>query len=229
MRRSNGKRHQNVCLLILSLSLTSGVFADSEVRVPKRLSCQSHGSFLQKRQVKGLPLALQSTGVFFNHCDQGVIWATQSPVEETLVIRSKRPSLIVENGKQRVLKGYAGQLMSRVIHAMMNGQLASLQKDFEIRQDNPNAWSLRPKKSRLRRALQRIEFTLEGNRVRVSMLDRDELRTDIELDDQPVSDPELTSCAQLTGLLPSLCGLLLPGETLDAVPAAKSVDSSDRG
>lgn len=194
-------------------------FPDS-ASLPQRSYCQSHGSFVQTREIKGFPMPLESEGVFFNHCEYGAIWSTQQPVLETMVIASTGRSYLIDARGKRPLKGYAGQQMSRLIHSLINGDLEQLAQDFSIsaaKGDAEGQWILLPRSKRLQRALQRIDFALEEQaglsaqmRVRIRVIDKDGLQTEVALTDEASEPQDADACTRHLPAPELACALLMP-------------------
>lgn len=169
-------------------AVEEAVVAD-EAYLPQPPSCESSGFFQQQRQVKGLPLPLVSEGRFYHHCEQGIIWQTDQPVHETLVLHRNGKTYQLQEGKSSELSGRFGRVLSAILNGMMSGDNAMLTRLFYIEQQMENEWHLQPKKRSLRRGLDHINLVLPqrstgglpSGGVKVAMVDTSLRETVISL------------------------------------------------
>jgi hypothetical protein len=185
-------------------------------------SCSFSGDFEQNKALKGLENTIESTGIFFFHCELGVIWKTLTPVQETLVLNKMGASSRVEEGQVSSFGSRQGRLLGKLINGLMGADAEFIDENFEVQSTKIEVPSndsaqyfhrqshvLNPKKSRLRRAIKRIELVTplqtvnrqnserNDNGVTISILDRNNQWTHIVTSgtlDYQVTGSELKPC-----------------------------------
>ena len=219
-----------ICFLQLpSLALAGD--AQTEQRLAEYLSnshCAFAGDFVQSKHLTGLTASLDSAGVFYYHCDHGVIWKTVSPKQSALVFSKKRAAHRVENDEVGKLGARQGRVLGGLLNDLIGGDIQALAKQFEIA-DGPNdvnqppSFSLRPRKKSLKRAFKQINLqfrsaslgiTEESNRaVSITILDRHDQTTEINPTQKlsfASSGNALQACQQQPSMTELECALLLP-------------------
>jgi len=170
------------------------IIIQGEAYLPRPPYCESTGFFLQQREVKGLPLPLVSEGRFYHHCEQGVIWQTDHPVHETLVLHRGGKTYQFQNGKSSELSGRFGRVLSVILNSMMSGDHAMLARFFHVERQLENEWQLQPRKRSLRRGIDHIKLvlpqlsadSLPSGDVKVALVDSRLRETVISLHYNPV-------------------------------------------
>lgn len=159
--------------------------------------CQFAGTFEQVKQLDGLDQGLTSTGVFYHHCEQGVIWSTLTPALETLVMRRDGKGFVITNTDQTQLKSRQGKFLSSLLNSLMSGDQDAIEQQFEITTMASGAVTLKPKKRTLKRAIKTIEVnkSLDNKNVDINIIDRNFQKTHISSIQTQLFDGEVTANA----------------------------------
>lgn len=184
------------CSVLLILS-SNTAFAQNSVKslpLPEQ-ACSFSGSFTQTKQIDGLSEPLISDGVFYYHCEEGVIWKTQNPILQTLVFRQNGKAFRVQDDEAKPLAGAPTKLLGRLLNSLLGGDSDELFKLFEISNtanssntanfsntvnnvQTTDTFRLLPRGRSLKRGLKEIELTLPPSNsdqpvvVEFAMLDR---------------------------------------------------------
>ena len=138
--------------------------------------CSFSGSFNQTKTVAGLNKNLESSGSFFYHCQDGVIWSTTSPINETLIFSRAGNNTQIKEQKISKLKGRQGKLLGKLLNTMMSGNQSEIMQQFSLNtiDAKTNQFELLPKKKSLKRAIKEIKltFTKTNNSELISELDQ---------------------------------------------------------
>ena len=180
---------------------------------------QSSGHFVQQRDVQGLPMPLDSRGVFYQHQDHGFIWSMVDPIGETLVLRlDGRLFRVSTNSVEELKRGPARQL-TETIHALMRGDAKRLRKQFRLAQPSDTELTLVPRSRRLRRAISelRVKTVLSERgdsatsfpRRELTLLDATGLETRITVHETVRAGQPTAACGLVPDLTDGLCALLL--------------------
>lgn len=161
--------------------------------------CQFSGSFEQIKQIDGIDQALKSNGVFYHHCEQGVIWSTTEPVVETLIMRRDGKGFVITANEQEQLKSRQGKFLSSLLNSLMSGDQAAIEKQFKLKLGDNNTVTLTPTKRSLKRAIKFIEVqrSVDLKRVDITIVDRNAQKTHINSTQTSVFNP-LSSTDSMT-------------------------------
>ena len=159
--------------------------------------CQFAGTFEQVKQLDGLDQGLTSTGVFYHHCEQGVIWSTLTPALETLVMRRDGKGFVITNTDQTQLKSRQGKFLSSLLNSLMSGDQDAIEKQFELTTLASGVITLKPKKRTLKRAIKVIEVnkSQDNKNVDITIVDRSFQKTHINSVQTQLFDGEITADA----------------------------------
>ena len=184
-----------LCLTSLMLGLSNLSYSLDQLPLPSQ-GCSFSGSFTQSKDVAGLVGPLLSAGVFYYHCEAGVIWKTKSPVSQIFVFRKTGEAYKLQQQTATVLKSAQGKVLGRLLNSLIGGDQNQIAEQFKITtrpeiecQEGSEAckpsaeiYSLEPRKRSLKRGLKVIELNLaqpkeeegEGQSmsVGISILDR---------------------------------------------------------
>lgn len=140
----------------------------------KQEHCQFAGTFKQVKQLEGIDLGIVSNGVFFHHCNKGVIWSTTEPLLETLVMRRDGKGFVVSNNEQNQLESRQGKFLSSLLNSLMSGDQNAIEKQFKLSTSETGVITLTPKKRSLKRAIKSInvERSLDAKSVNIIIIDR---------------------------------------------------------
>lgn len=182
---------QQTALLLLSLS--SALLPNTASAEPENSAeplsfpeapCSFGGEFTQEKFLTGLPESVSSSGHFFFHCEKGVIWSTDSPIQEALILRQDGKSLIRKDVQTKRLKGRQARFIGKLIRQLIAANTEAIHADFEV-EHKDGGFLLKPKKKSLRRAIQHINLSWheknndEQATVVISILDRNDQKTKI--------------------------------------------------
>lgn len=207
-----------ISLALLFSFISTCVFAD-DFDFIRPSSCTFSGTFSQSKSLRGLTIPLKSEGHFYYHCEQGVVWKTFAPIQETLVFRkvldSHTPSFRVEGEQVIVLKSRQTKLIGELMNGLIGADANYINEQFTINHRNSDLILL-PKKRRINRAIKRIELSLintdqSSSQLQISMLDRNQQWTHIrpikQVDYSSEGDPR-AQCIGVDSLTQQECDLL---------------------
>ena len=144
----------------------------TQIALPKS-TCSFAGEFTQNKTIAGLDQTLESSGSFYYHCEKGVIWSTDTPVDETLIFNRFGDNFKIKDQSVNKFTGRQGKLLGKLLNSMMSGNQAEIESLFELRllHDKNHHFELIPKKKSLKRAIKVIDLTF-------SHYDNDDLAND---------------------------------------------------
>jgi len=104
---------------------------------------------------------LESSGSFYYHCEKGVIWSTDTPVDETLIFNRFGDNFKIKDQSVNKFTGRQGKLLGKLLNSMMSSNQAEIETLFELRllHDKNHHFELIPKKQSLKRAIKAIDLT----------------------------------------------------------------------
>lgn len=187
-------------------------------------ACAFTGSFTQTKILSGASQPLESTGQYFYHCQYGVIWVSQSPTQETLLLLNDGHSFVLQGEGLVRVSSRAGKFISRLVVGLMGGEASVLEQQFEIVESNQTSLLLVPKKRRLKRAIKSIQLiTVAGTSeagasasqagvADIVITDRNDQRTQIEAQQTrqyQASDDVIVSCINSQVTSDELCHSLV--------------------
>ena len=163
-----------ICVLFSFTAQASENAVESIAKLPKS-PCSFSGDFSQSKTVAGLDTNLESTGSFYYHCEDGVIWSTRSPINETLILSREGINTKVIDQNVSPLKGRQSKLLGKLLNSMMSGNQVEIEQQFELNPitDSTSQFELLPKKKSLKRAIKKIVLTF-------SDVDSGDLDTDLQ-------------------------------------------------
>lgn len=175
--------------------------------------CQFSGSFEQVKQLDGVDQGIVSNGVFFHHCDIGVIWSTTQPLIETLVMRRDGKGFVITDNEEQQLESRQGKFLSSLLNSLMSGDQNTIEKQFELRISDIGIIQLTPRKRSLKRAIKSItvQRSHEKKTVNITIIDRNSQKTLINSVRTETYDNGfiLDNCKKSISTDSSSCGLLL--------------------
>jgi len=136
-----------------------------EQDIPARLSLGNviRGHFQQSKDHAGLPMPLLSEGEFIFWRGHGVHWATESPVQQTIVYRSDKTLQSSDDSTEvRELRGRNERAFRRILLDIFSFDEAQLRRQFKLKWTvDEQRWQLRlrPKTWTLKRALQEVNLS----------------------------------------------------------------------
>jgi hypothetical protein len=188
--------------------------------------CSFSGSFTQSKDVSGLVGPLFSVGVFYYHCEVGVIWKTNEPVSQTFVFQKAGKAYNLQQQKVKTLKSAQGKILGRLLNSLIGGDQGQISEQFEVTtraeieceegrdacKPSAEVYILEPRKRSLKRGLKVIELDLaQSMSIGISMLDRRDQWTRIissKADNvEGVTNSDL-KCSEVVSLSKQECDLL---------------------
>ena len=192
--------HSFITAALLSTSLSTfssegGLSQELATFGLQQNDCQFAGTFEQVKQLNGLDQGLTSNGVFYHHCEQGVIWSTLTPMLETLVMRRDGKGFVITDADPKQLKSRQGKFLSSLLNSLMSGDQNAIEKQFELTTLASGAITLKPKKRTLKRAIKVIEVnkSQDNKNVDITIVDRNFQRTHIKSVQTQLFDGEITT------------------------------------
>ena len=126
--------------------------------LPSDNPCSFSGDFTQSKTIAGLDQALESSGSFYYHCEDGVIWSTHSPIDETLIFSRSNGNTKIKDQNVSKLKGRQSKLLGSLLNSMISVNQTEIEEQFELHsiKNVNNEFELLPKKKSLKRAIKQI-------------------------------------------------------------------------
>ena len=179
----NARRVIAGCLLVLASTLAFGQGPDSLIAaVSERLVIGEglQGSFQQKKYLSFLQEPFSSSGDFSIDRRTGLRWQVRQPLDSLMQVQG---ATVLLDGQPVDDKG-VGQLMALIMFGLMEGQLDTLGKYFEISgQVTAGDWRLEllPRSARLQQVLTHIELRGEEHLGEIEIFEQGDNRTHIQL------------------------------------------------
>jgi hypothetical protein len=201
-----------LCTSLSAFSSEDELNQELESFALQQRNCQFAGTFQQVKQLDGLDEGLTSSGVFYHHCERGVIWSTLTPVLETLVMRRDGKGFIITDTDQKQLKSRQGKFLSSLLNSLMSGDQGAIEKQFELAKLSSGAIKLTPKKRTLKRAIKAIEVSRssDNKNVGIAILDRNLQKTHISSNQTQLFDIETTADNVALNCRSAMAGRLSP-------------------
>ncbi len=173
--------------------------------------CYFIGSFTQQKSLSGLSTLAESAGQFIYSCDRGVIWSTNTPELETLVLKSetttsKAIAYRLVDGLVERLKSRQSRFLTELIMNLMSSDQTGIASSFTAEKNEDGSATLVPKKRQLKRAIKKISFSKLTDKqfgvgqsgIRIVIIDRNLEKTVIEAVRTPLLEPSsLESCVEV--------------------------------
>lgn len=139
-----------------------GIQAEAHLNDVLPSECYVRGSYTQNKILSALPRAVSSHGTFLFHCERGLIWHTQTPVEETLIYTRGRKHYYVDaQGTASVLSGKVHKRLAKLLNGLIGADSRYLEKYFIPTVDNNQHVQLAPKKRAMKKFIQAIDIVRE--------------------------------------------------------------------
>ncbi|GHA14658.1 hypothetical protein GCM10008090_25580 [Arenicella chitinivorans] len=209
-----------------STSLAESTAAEERLPLPTT-ACSYAGNFNQARFLSGIDEPIQTEGHFYFHCEYGVVWATQKPVSDALIVHRNGRGLQVnaDQGAQK-LTSRQSKFLGQLLTTLMSGDQAALQDLFQISAlDTAHRYRLTPRQRKLKRGIQYLVLDLaqlqvgldqndntpSGASLGIEILDRNHQTTRIAATQQQQFEPTehaASQCQSLANLTDEYCDLL---------------------
>ena len=179
----NARRLLAGSLLVLASTLAFGQGPDSLIAaVSERLVIGEglQGSFQQNKYLSFLQEPFSSSGDFSIDRRTGLRWQVRQPLESLMQVQG---ATVLLDGQPVDDKG-VGQLMALIMFGLMEGQLDTLGKYFEISgQVTAGDWRLEllPRSARLQQVLRHVELRGEEHLGEIEIFEQGDNRTHIQL------------------------------------------------
>ena len=179
----NARRLLAGSLLVLASTLAFGQGPDSLIAaVSERLVIGEglQGSFQQNKYLSFLQEPFSSSGDFSIDRRTGLRWQVRQPLDSLMQVQG---ATVLLDGQPVDDKG-VGQLMALIMFGLMEGQLDTLGKYFEISgQVTAGDWRLEllPRSARLQQVLRHVELRGEEHLGEIEIFEQGDNRTHIQL------------------------------------------------
>ncbi|MBL4851587.1 MAG: outer membrane lipoprotein carrier protein LolA [Gammaproteobacteria bacterium] len=179
--------------------------------------CLLSGNFTQTRRLRTLPAPLVSSGQFFFSCHNGLIWQTESPINETLVYTQQEYYFqIKEEQSPQLLQSRLHDHLAKILLGLMSADKHYLQEQFTINNESNNKMSfiLKPKDKQLKRGLKKIILRQENalNTIKIVNINKETTRIVIsntqDLNWQSNNHTQ-SFCQDLTAKIQLACDILM--------------------
>ncbi len=126
--------------------------------------CLFSAKFDQKKTLKSLPVPLKSTGKMFFSCHAGLIWETQTPIQESLILtrseyQFKQQAESPKSTRLEVLDSIESRFLSRLLIGLMSADKHYIEQTFNTSSFSTTEVSLTPKDSFIQKAIKEIQIT----------------------------------------------------------------------
>jgi len=156
------------------LTFSSNLLAQNQLKNFLPESCYQTGEFKQEKTLPSIEQPLVAQGRFAFSCDKGLVWRTQTPLDETTVYRMDgKIWLISEDAQAQELKSKVHRQMGKLLNQLMGGNQRFLEKMFSIRFADGGV-ELIPKQSRMKKFLQVIDIAKNEQEVVITMRQADQ-------------------------------------------------------
>lgn len=190
-------------------------------------ACSYAGNFTQDRYLSGITEPIRTAGQFYFHCEVGVVWATQEPIQDVLILhRNGRGLQVSPDQAAQKLKSRQSKFLGQLLTTLMAGDQAALRELFEISAlETDQQYRLTPRQRKLKRGIQTLVLDLSqlkpvrdlddnsenNSTLGIEILDRNDQTTRIAATQtrqfEP-SDNAAAQCASMTDLDAEHCDLL---------------------
>lgn len=190
-------------------------------------ACSYAGNFTQDRYLSGITEPIRTAGQFYFHCEYGVVWATQEPIKDVLILhRNGRGLQVSPDQAAQKLKSRQSKFLGQLLTTLMAGDQAALRELFEISAtETAYQYQLLPRQRKLKRGIQHLvldlaqlqplldqsEMSSKEKALGIEILDRNHQTTRIAATQTRQFEPTdnaAAQCASMTDLGAEYCDLL---------------------
>jgi hypothetical protein len=158
----------NACILVFLLASNTTVSLAKNATtslgsLPKH--CHFSAKFDQQKTLTSLPIPLKSSGQIYFSCNAGLIWETQTPIKESLILTKSdyqfRQNNQAEYGKApefEVLDSLESRSLSRLLIGLMSSDNAYIDKTFNSKKFGKTELLLTPKDQFISKAIETVKI-----------------------------------------------------------------------
>lgn len=171
--------------------------------------CYHAGQYQQAKSLEGMPAPLITHGRYVFACNNGLIWHTQSPIEETSVYTTAGDHIqFNENGDKTLLNGRVHRTVGRILNNIIGGDRHYISKNFTSA-PLTDGISLIPKKRGMKKFIQSIELKSNAEGAVLVLFHPKNEFTQITISDRQVFDIlDQPTCRALLRVPPQSCNTL---------------------
>lgn len=213
-----------ILAFLTSIFSMQNALANPLDKLPKQ--CHFSSKFEQTKTLATLPVPLLSSGELYFSCNYGLIWQTQRPIQEALILTKKNYHFQeLTQGSEKSLQSLESlqtQFLSNLLIGLMSADQDYIRKTFNIEEVDKKSFQLIPLNNSLKRAIEKITIQnqRESKELNIDILQTDETKIQIR-SHSPVIFDELTTDSNLNttqctkiGIAKHLCeALVSPIET----------------
>lgn len=151
-----------ISLIMLCVILPTG-YAASLDTLPQQ--CHFSSQFKQTKKLSSLPVPLISSGKMYFSCQAGLIWETQEPIQESLILTRSDyhfKQLINSNNQSEtemeVLDSIEIRYLSRLLIGLMSSDKEYINRTFQVNNINTLTVELTPKGNFLSKAIKTVRI-----------------------------------------------------------------------
>ena len=170
--------------------------------------CYFSGHFHEEKQLPGLPQKVLSKGKFYFACDRGLIWQTQSPVQNSLLYTlGKDHYRLDQNNTLEKLEGRSHKHLAKLLNNLMSGNQDYLHKYFEIIQFNEKSHSvtLTSRKKSMAKFIHSLNLTKNEGEVTIQMQGEKSGNSLIRIDNLQATEEFVSECCRFVIPQAALC------------------------
>lgn len=149
------------------------------------------GQFEQHKHIKVLAQPFVSQGLYSYNRQSGIVWRTQQPIENTLIINAQGVFETQQDGSKTLLT--ANTRMSELLLVLFSGDEQLLQMHFDLKK-TVNHYLLQPIDAKLRKLFAKITITFDNNLIsQISLYEPNGNYTDIFLGERAATEPKVNA------------------------------------
>ena len=206
-------------LLLLFVSLPAfSQNADIASYLPS--GCYHAGQYEQKKTVEGIDKDLNTKGTFLFNCDQGLIWNTNNPINETLIYKIQgNHSIINADGSVKTLEGRIHRELGKLLNNLIGGNAEYLHQNFtsmpfsidHIDKEPEKGLELTPKSKQMQKFLRGLQIRQGKESVSITLYLGEKETTYIRIfGRQQFTEMNAAQCLDITKLS-AACDALFKG------------------
>jgi len=165
MRASGFHIIVTICLFLLSITAHTSHAAALDT-LPKH--CHFSSKFDQEKRLKSLPVPLKSSGRMYFSCQAGLIWQTQVPIQESLILTnsdyhfkqlSESNSLDKKSATTiEILDSVEIRFLSRLLIGLMSADKDYINNNFTVKETTARSFELTPSDTFISKAINTVNI-----------------------------------------------------------------------
>jgi len=173
-------------------------FADPLDSLPQH--CHFSSQFKQTKSLVSLPVPLKSSGNIYFSCQAGLIWQTQLPIQEELVLTQRSVHFQYSQTNQlETINSLQTQFLSKLLIGLISVNKSYINETFSVETLSENQFKLTPNNNKVKKAIESINISLVSAKqeLLIDILQKDQTKISIRSFSPSVFDsstPHITQC-----------------------------------